>query len=380
MSGFAANYMTVGGNPHDIMHYFSPKQVPVTHFLAKQYAVSDTYFAAAPLQTWPNRMFAHCATSGGMLNNTQFLPVLFKEALLGIKSIFDQLDAVDASKTRIPATTPRWKVYYQDFPLSILVKHVRDNWKIGNKDSKVAHFSPLDLPWTTTGTSFFDDLENGALPAYSFIEPRYGLLQLIHKKNIIPPNDNHPPFNVALGEGLLFEIWAALIAYKNWDRTLFIVTYDEHGGCYDHVPPTYTAPSPNGRGDDHPFVRYGVRVPNLFISSRIPSGGVLKPKPRANGTIPYPFDHTSIIKTVRDCFFLGDASKEHLNSRDEAAPSFGHVLTAPPSALNHLSEDACPKPEVDMDSARATFEEHGPSDLVNDIRALMDKLGVNFPA
>ena len=121
------------------MHYFSPKQVPVTHFLAKQYAVSDTYFAAAPLQTWPNRMFAHCATSGGMLNNTQFLPVLFKEALLGIKSIFDQLDAVDASKTRIPATTPRWKVYYQDFPLSILVKHVRDNWKIGNKDSKVAH-------------------------------------------------------------------------------------------------------------------------------------------------------------------------------------------------------------------------------------------------
>jgi phospholipase C len=344
MSGFAANYKAVGGNPCDIMHYFSPKQVPVTHFLAKHHAVSDTYFASAPLQTWPNRMFVHCATSGGLLNNTQFVPVLLEEEFPGIKSIFDQIDALDASKVRIPPTTRRWKVYYQDFPLSALVKHVRDNWKIGKKDSKVAHFSRFDFPWTTTGTSFFDDLENNTLPAYSFIEPRYGLLQEIHKKNIIPPNDNHPPFNVALGELLLFEIWAALLAYQNWDRTLFIVTYDEHGGCYDHVPPTYTAPSPNRRDDDYPFVRYGVRVPNLFISPQILAGGVLKPKPDADGTIRYPFDHTSIIKTVRDCFFLGDARNEHLTPRDEAAPSFG------------------------------------PSDLVKDIEAMMAKLHLDFPA
>jgi phospholipase C len=380
MSGFAANYKAAGGDPHDIMHYFSPTQVPVTHFLATQYAVSDTYYASAPLQTWPNRMFAHCATSGGMLNNTQFLPVLFEEEFFGIKSIYDQIDALDCSQTRIPPTTPRWKVYYQDFPVSALVKHVRDNWKIGDMDSKVAHFSPLDLPWTTTGTSFFDDLKNDTLPAYSFIEPRYGLLQNIHEKNIIPPNDNHPPFNVALGELLLFEIWAALIAYKNWDRTLFIVTYDEHGGCYDHVPPTYTAPSPNGRCDDYPFIRYGVRVPNLFISPWILPGGVLKPKPDASGDIQYPFDHTSIIKTVRDCFFLGDARNQHLNPRDAAAPSFGHVLNAPVSALNHVSVDACPAPEVDMDAARAAFEKSGPADLVSDIEAMMDKLGIAVPS
>jgi len=379
MSGFARNYASkaVGGNPRDIMHYFSPKQVPVTHFLAKQYAVSDTYFASAPLQTWPNRMFAHCATSGGMLNNTQFVKVWLEEEFQGIKSIYDQIDALADAETRIPPTRVRWKVYYQDFPVSALVKHVRDNWKIGNQDSKVAHFSQFDLPWTSTGTSFFDDLENGTLPAYSFIEPRYGLLQNIPLKNIIPPNDSHPPFNVALGELLLFEVWTALIAHKNWDRTLFIVTYDEHGGCYDHVPPTHTAPSPKGRADDYPFVRYGVRIPNLFISPRVLPGGVLKPSP--GGAIQYPFDHTSIIKTVRDCFFLGDARNEHLTPRDQAAPSFGDVLNAPVSALNHVSAEACPQPQVDMEVARAAFAEHGPSELVRDIGLLMEAADIALP-
>ena len=378
MTGFAANYQAKG-DPRDIMHYFSPNQVPVTHFLATHHAVSDTYYASAPLQTFPNRMFAHCATSGGMLNNPQIVSVLLKEWFVGIKSIFDQMDALEASQTRIPAGRTRWKVYYQDFPVSALVKHVRDNWKIGHADSQVAHFSPLDFPWTTTGTSFFEDLERGTLPAYSFIEPRYGVLQNLHLKNIIPPNDSHPPFNVALGELLLFEVWAALLAYENWDRTLFILTFDEHGGCYDHVPPAYTALAPDGRGNDYPFVRYGVRVPNVFISPRICPGGVLKPD-ESNGPFQYPFDHTSIIKTVRECFFLGDARAEYLTPRDKAAPGFGQVLNAPDSELNHLTASACLKPDVDMEAAREAFEEHGPSDLAKDLETLLDKLDITIPA
>jgi phospholipase C len=106
---------------------------------------------------------------------------------------------------------------------------------------------------------------------------------------------------------------------ETWAKTLLIITYDEHGGNYDHAPPPTGAIAPDDvvgpTGFD--FTRYGVRVPAVLVSPLIAAGTKL----RAPAKSP-PFDHSSIIATLRACFGIGP-----LNKRDAAAPHVGAALT-----------------------------------------------------
>ena len=99
-----------------------------------------------------------------------------------------------------------------------------------------------------------------------------------------PSNDDHPPSDVALGQALVLKIYDALASSKLWTKTLFVITYDEHGGFFDHVPPPLDPP------DDDPqtFNRYGVRVPAIVVS----------PLVGRRSFSHQVFDHTSIIKTI----------------------------------------------------------------------------------
>jgi phospholipase C len=285
MSGFVQNFMAQQPAPGDcraVMHYFTPDQLPVISTLARAFGVCDQWHASAPCQTWPNRFFAHAGTCLGHVDNSTF-PIPFPAP-----SIFRRLSDRDKG----------WRVYFHDVPQSLLLG---DIWLE----------APFHFRFFST---FLSDAQNGTLPNYSFIEPRY--FTDLFLNNI--PNDQHPPHNVLYGEQLLADVYNAVRRSPCWKKTLLIVTFDEHGGCYDHVPPPAAVPPDACRQYGFAFDSYGVRVPALLISPYMPPGSKVRAAPEGvpfQGP-PYPFDHTSIIKTLRVLFDLGGK----LTERDEAAP------------------------------------------------------------
>jgi phospholipase C len=155
---------------------------------------------------------------------------------------------------------------------------------------------------------FRDRAAAGTLPAYTFLEPDWGA----------SGNSQHPNYDVALGEKLIRDVYYALRNGPGWNETLLVITYDEHGGNYDHVHPPSGAVPPDdtpGEFDDFDFTRFGVRVPALLISPRIAPGTVFRAR---RGTI----DHTTVLKTLELRWDL-----KPLTARDKAAPDLGDVLT-----------------------------------------------------
>jgi phospholipase C len=328
MTGFAQNYGTQPASagwrdPGAVMHYFTPDQVPVISTLAKAFGVCDRWHASAPCQTWPNRFFAHTATSLGYVDNNTFR-IPFEAP-----SVFRRLEDRGNS----------WRVYFHDMPQSILLKDV---WVYA-----MSHYRVF--------SQFLADAHGGTLPNYSFIEPRY-FTDLF--SNLIP-NDQHPPHNVLYGEQLIAQVYNAVRSSPCWKRSLLIITYDEHGGCFDHIEPP-AAVEPDGIVNNKynfRFDAYGVRVPAVVISPYIPPGSRIQAPPGNDGSAGTPFDHTSIIKTVREIFSLGAA----LTARDNAAPSLTSALSlsapnndGPPSVSTVLA----PAPTAQV-AARASASPNG---------------------
>src|SRR5271166_718392 len=290
MGGFVDNYMRQpppdpnvdpAPDPAAVMHYFTPDQVPVISQLARAFGVSDRWHASAPCQTWPNRFFAHAATANGYVNNE---PTHFP---YNIETVFNRLQ--DAGQT--------WRVYFHDIPQSAtLAKLWRDAF---------THFRFFEH-------DFARDAGNGTLPAYSFIEPRYFADPVLKKM----PNDQHPPHDVAYGEALIAAVYNAVRGGPGWRNTLLIITYDEHGGCYDHVVPPAAKPPGGPTPDGFAFDTFGVRVPAVIVSPYVPRGSKIRPP----GTTP--FDHTSIIATLGKLFKF-----RPLTPRDAAAPDLLDALT-----------------------------------------------------
>src|SRR5262249_16070995 len=146
----------------------------------------------------------------------------------------------------------------------------------------------------TNFSHFFDfdsDIRAGILPAYSFIEPRF------FNTSANGANDQHPPHDVREGERLIASVYDSLRSVEGvWQQSLLIVTYDEHGGFYDHEPPP-PAKNPDGRSSSTPrfaFDRLGVRVPALLVSPWVPAGHI-------ESTL---YDHTSILCFVKKHFGL----------------------------------------------------------------------------
>ena len=113
------------------------------------------------------------------------------------------------------------------------------------------------------GDTFIQRAAAGKLPSVSWIDPSFADLRTGLMRIISPPsNDDHPPSDVTFGQALVLKIYDALASSPNWAKTLFVITYDEHGGFFDHVPPPLNPP------DDNPavFKRYGVRVPAIVVS------------------------------------------------------------------------------------------------------------------
>ncbi|WP_433177363.1 alkaline phosphatase family protein [Actinoallomurus sp. CA-150999] len=266
-----------GTTAADIMGCFTPQALPVLSGLARGFAVADHWFASVPTETLPNRAFACAATSQGHMDDATHT--------FTVPSIFGLLSDHDIS----------WAVYgYDKQPLT------RGNFP-DTANAPASHFGLF--------TDFKAAAAGGTLPAFTFLEPSWGSTG----------NSQHPNYDVALGEQLIHDVYQALRAGPAWASTLLIITYDEHGGCYDHLPPpTAATPPDNSAGQfGFDFTRFGVRVPTVLVSPLIEPGTVFRVPDDTT-----PLDHTSILKTIQQRWNLPP-----LTARDAAAPGIGAVLT-----------------------------------------------------
>jgi phospholipase C len=264
-----------GTDPSEIMGMYSPEMLPIMSGLAKGFAVCDHWFASIPTQTIPNRAFAGAATSQGHLDNV--VKVFTCPSIFGLLSQ-NNIDWGIYGYNREPMTR-------LDFP--------------DTQSADESHFGHF--------RDFKARAAAGTLPAYSFLEPSWGS----------GGNSQHPNYDVALGEQLIHDVYYSVCQGPGWNDTLLAITYDEHGGNYDHVPPPWGAVAPDDSSGEwgFDFSRFGVRIPALLISPRIAAGTVFR---AAQGTI----DHTSLLKTIEVRWNL-----PALTARDKAAPDLGDVLT-----------------------------------------------------
>ena len=219
----------VGAEPASIMGMYSPETLPVLSGLAKGFAVCDRWFASVPTQTFPNRAFAVAGTSLGYTDNSAHgLPAF------NTPSVFGKL--ADAGQT--------WTIYgYSKRPLT--ANDYPDTVKPGRGCKVASGFA-----------KFQSDVAGGQLAAFSYIEPESATYprrgdppsttQADNEHNFQVQNDQHPVSNLAVGEKLIYDVYAALQSNRAvWEKSLLIITYDEHGGNYDHVPPETGATPPD---------------------------------------------------------------------------------------------------------------------------------------
>ena len=312
-------------DPGIIMNCFTPQSLPVINGLANAYAVCDYWFSSVPTQTFPNRSFVHAATSSGhVLNFWKTGPHAWDIGYLLNKTptIYNLLSEANLD----------WRIYYGNAFLLCNALLIQD---------RLWEFVPLDRYFFPFEQFLEDAKKPGGLPAYTFIEPN-----MLCSRKYGPENHMHPAFaitetgaatNALYGDALIYKIYEALRCSPDWESTLLIIIFDEHGGTYDHVPtPPPCAVSPDGivipctepGGSDFDFKRFGVRVPAVLVSPLIEQGTVCHTQ----------FDHTSVIRTVANRWLHG----QHLTERDKNANDVSEVLTL--STVRTDTPDLKPSP------------------------------------
>jgi phospholipase C len=297
MEGFVRSYEGKTHDPqkaHRIMKCFSPQKLPVLTQLARQFAVCDRWFSSLPGPTFPNRAFAHGATSIGRVDMGPIWDGMPKT----IYELFTD-HGLDS------------RIYYHDSTMAMTFKGLKNQSR---------YFGDMDL-----GGGFWSDCKNNKLPEYSFLEPRYANSQDDDDGSYFSASDQHPDYSVEEGEILIQQVFNAI--WKNTavrNSTLLVIVYDEHGGLYDHVPPPPTV-NPDGKvwkndgvstDPSFDFTRLGVRVPAVLVSPYIEQGAIDHTE----------YDHTSLIATARK-LFLPNWQETYLTRRDRIANTFEQNLT-----------------------------------------------------
>jgi phospholipase C len=298
-SGFISAYRGAGSpDPAKIMNCFAPRQLPVLTALAREFAVCDRWFSALPGPTWPNRFFAHAASSGGLDDSPSGFEVATSTLVDGYRfwngTIFDRLEAACID----------WEIFEGDeFPVTFALSGM-DLYALDG------HFTDFEDFRTKISDPDY-------APRYVFIEPNYGNVLPTTKEDFTCGNSQHPLDDITRGERLIKDVYEALRGSPHWESSLLVVTYDEHGGFYDHVrPPGAVAPGdpisdPDNDHHHFDFRQLGVRVPAVVISPYV-----------KRGTIDHTtYDHSSIPATVERLFGLAA-----LTARDAAARDVLHLL------------------------------------------------------
>ena len=304
-SGFAASYAASGGSaPGEVMKCYSPDQLPVLTALAEAFAVCDSWHSSLPGPTWPNRMFVHGASSGGLDHSPTVAEIAEWESIAGFSfpggDIFDRLKSKGVSRCLYGG---------DDFPMVAALKGIG----IGD----IRHYS-----------LFANDLAQATYPyTYVFIEPNYDVLQ-----DYKAGSSQHPLGDVTAGEALIKQTYEAIRNSAVWNRSVLIVVWDEHGGFFDHaIPGAAKAPGDNAsakyNNSGFTFEQYGARVPAVIVSPLIPQN-----------TIDHRvYDHSCIPRFLESLFGLTP-----LTARDGAAADIGALLAL--SAAREVALTTLPAP------------------------------------
>jgi phospholipase C len=255
------------------MGYYTATELPFYYSLFDNSTLCGNFFCSLLGPTWPNRFYLMAGTSGGITTNGQWGYGIFDYPM-----ILDLLDAAGIT----------WKIYNLGW----------DSVPYGNTDNVAVFWKNFAHDQRTLGTkgSYLNDLRKDRLPQVSFMIPSYARGW-----------DEHPPASVAVGMGIQEECVTALRNSSAWDSSAYIITYDEHGGYFDHVPP----PQFDAFG-------FGIRVPTWVISPHA-AGGI-------NGTL---YDFGSILKFIEHNFGLPTlASVNH--TFDLGTPVGGNYQAAEP--------------------------------------------------
>jgi len=302
MDGFVRSYFEERrdvNHSHKIMYYFPPERIPILTGLAQNYAVFNGWFSSIPGPTLCNRAFAHYGSSFGQVGmNLFYLNVPYL-------SIYERM--VKAGRTA--------KLYYFDQQSSSLevVNLLKNQPKL---------FGLYE--------DFLTDCKKNRLPDYCFVEPNYSDHESDGGGELLA-SDQHPDHHVLAGEAFIASIYNAIRNNPNlWNNTLLLITYDEHGGIYDHQPPPDCTPDvpfeasaeATGTGVPFKFDRLGVRVPAILVSPWIKKGSVIPgPEDPVNGRV---FEHASIPATVMKAFQLNDDKR---SPREKNANTFIDFVT-----------------------------------------------------
>ena len=286
-----------------VMGYYTDADLPYYYFMASSFATSDSWFSPAMTRTQPNRMYLMAATSDG-----HAYPLPIGAPQLTNKTIFELLEDAGIS----------WKIYVTDDNLGSLPPHT----ELGGFTFANSHMANF-----VSATKFFDDLNNGTLPAVSEIDPGFAKGLDEHAGE----DDGNPSGKIQAGAHYVSTLINALMQSQYWKDSVFILTWDENGGFYDHVAPqpmpspdgikpvdldttapTYDIcadpidpPNPPTRGTTCDFVYTGYRVPLIVVS----------PFTKKNYVSHTPADYTAILKFI-ETRFLSSATPNNLTNRD----------------------------------------------------------------
>jgi len=298
--------------------WYDERDLPFYYDLANRFAIADHYFSSMLGPTWPNRDYLYAASSFGVIDarvpNLSTAPYPEVDSL-----IFDSLEQAHIS----------WNIYSDGLPGPTVTVGAALAARWGR--------NPV-LPTS----AFFDQAAAGTLPQVVFVEPHLGFIGPTE-------NDEHPPADVQIGQQFVAQIALALFGSPQWPRTALFITYDEHGGFYDHVvPPSACPPDDKGPlvGTTLPaydeFARYGIRVPLTVVS----------PYAKAHYVSHVVYDHTSILRFIETRFGLPALTARDANADalfdlfDFSTPAFA----APPVML------LPPIDPVELDYCTSTFQ------------------------
>jgi phospholipase C len=272
-------------SPDRAMWFYDERDIPFYYELYSRFAMADHYFSDVLGPTFPNRAYLYAATSFGETGDqpVSLAPYPYPNAQRAPWLIFDALEYANVS----------WRIY-ADEGAGVSVPF--PGWVLTRYGPKL----------TTPTSQFMTDAANGTLPSVSFVDPNFGPL---------PPNNDqeHPPGDIAVGQHFVWTVVDALMRGPSWKDSALLITYDENGGLYDHVPP----PAACAPGDLPPHIRfdaglgrgfdqYGFRVPMVAVSPYAKRGYV------SHRT----YSHASITRFIEARFGLGALTRRDANADD----------------------------------------------------------------
>jgi phospholipase C len=272
MDGFYITAQNQVGDGNVAIPYYTATELPFYYSLFRNSALCANYFCSVLGPTWPNRFYLMSGTSGGITTNGLWGYGIFDSG--GWPIILDLLE--DAGVT--------WKIY------SIGT----DDVPSGDSDNVAVFWSRWahDPRTTATKDDYLNDCRTGALPEVSWVIPSFSM-----------GFDEHPPADVSVGMAFQQQMITALRASKAWEHSAYLLTYDEHGGFFDHVAP----PQVDAYG-------LGVRVPLWVVSPFAKRGVVTSRKPA---------EHVSTLKLIERLWDLPTLAS-HNHQFDSATPTGGN--------------------------------------------------------